>query len=234
MRKPEVLSSIRASALPPRVQEYLARIACGERGSALKAGLKKDPAGLAAEAGRLLAAAGRILDRPGDEALYITGFNPNNMAPGRFEAALAELRAAAFLRREGFREISFIAQARGISADISGVKGGRGYVFEVCCLEAAAGQLPAAALLGVKYEKKKRQLNTARKKRGIRRGGLFFACNPLGLGAGVDEAALGKLARAVYEEKKSPAFTHLCLLSGSRGAFFPPWERAVGAVWRVE
>lgn len=230
MRKQEVLSIISSSALPPRVKAYLARVACGERGCALKAGLKKDPAGLAAEAGRLLAAAGKILDRPGDEALFITGFNPNNMAPGRLEAALAELRAAVFLRREGFGAISFIAQARGVSADVSGVNGGRPYVFEVCCLEAEAGPVPAAALLGVKYEKKKRQLNTARKKRGIKHGGLFLACDPLGLGAGAEEAVLGELARAVYEEKNRPAFTHLCLLSGSRGAVYPPWERAGGTV----
>ena len=89
-----------------------------------------------------------------EEAMFITGFNKNDMAPARFEAALAEIRAVVFLHREGFNELSFIRQGSGTSADISAIRGGKNYVFEVCCLQAekAPGRVD---YLELKYDKKK-------------------------------------------------------------------------------
>jgi len=224
MRKNEVLAVINDSGLPARVKDYFARAAGGKRASALKAGLKKDPAGVIKSVDGLLAAAGGILGRPKDDVLFITGFNSNDLAPERFDAALAELRAVLFLHGEGFRELAFLPQAKGISADISGVHDARPYVFEVCCLRAEDGLVSAAEVLGVKYEKKKRQMNNARKKLPGARGGLFFAAGPLAASAAADKAALDRLARTLYEEKKEPPFTHLCMLSGGLGAVYPPWE----------
>ena len=219
MRKKEVLAAIGASPLPRLVKDYFVRASGAARGSALKGGLKKDPAAFLKSLHGLLSSAGKILGRPAQEVLFITGFNPNDLAPERFAAALAELRAVLFLDGEGFSGLKFMPQAEGLSADISGVKDGQLCVFEVCCLR-SGGLLPAAGLLGGKYEKKKRQLNNARKKLAC---GLFFAADPLALLEPADAAALKELARALHAEKKGPAGTHICLLSGAAGAVFPPW-----------
>ena len=224
MRKKEVSAAIRASGLPEPVKDYFVRAAGGKHGSALKAWLKKDPAGLVKSIDGLLGAAGEILGRPKEEVIFITGFNPNDMAPERFAAALAELRAVIFLHGEGFRGLEFIQQAKAISADIFGLKAARPYVFEVCCLRAEDGLISAAGVLGAKYEKKKRQMNSARKKLAGARGGLFFAADPLGAGAVADKAALKELALELYEEKKKPPLTHICMLSGAIGTVYPPWE----------
>ena len=224
MRKKEVLAAIDNSGLPARVREYFARAAGGKEPSALKTALKKDTAGLVRAVDGLLAAAGETLGLPKGEVLFVTGFNSNDLAPERFDAALAELRAALFLQGEGFRGLGFLPQAKGTSADISGQRGARPCVFEVCCLRAGDGLAPAAGVLGLKYEKKKKQMNCARKKTAGARGGLFFAADPLGIASAEDKAALKELARALYEEKKKPPLTHICMLSGAQGAVFPPWE----------
>ena len=158
-----------------------------------------------------------------EEAMFITGFNKNDMAPARFEAALAEIRAVVFLHREGFNELSFIRQGSGTSADISAIRGGKNYVFEVCCLQAekAPGRVD---YLELKYDKKKRQLNSSRKKLGCERGGLIFVSKPADFYGSVDEAALRELAGGLCAKKNNLPFTHICLLSGNKGSVFPEWE----------
>ncbi|HAF96185.1 MAG TPA: hypothetical protein DER10_04790 [Elusimicrobia bacterium] len=144
------------------------------------------------------------------------------MAPERFEAALAEVRAVAFLHREGFGDLKFIAQNGGTSADISGARGGQKYVFEVCCLQADNG-INSVDYLELKYDKKKRQLNSSRKKHKCTRGGLIFAARAAVFESSACKADLRELAGGLYTKKNNPPFTHICLLSGNEGSVFPEW-----------
>ncbi|MCX5785097.1 MAG: hypothetical protein NTX59_05370 [Elusimicrobia bacterium] len=225
MDKPGVLKLIELSRLPEDVKRYFAKVAGRKPHSALKAELKRNPADFIGNMDRLLAAGSGILGRPKEEVLFITGFNKNDMAPERFGAALAELRAVVFLHREEFGDLKFIRQRGGTSADISGVRGGQNYVFEVCCLQSDNDF--SIVRLALKYDKKKRQLNSSRKKYNCERGALIFAANPSDFDSSVDEVDLRELAGGLYVKKNNPPFTHICLLAGNKGSVFPEWESGI-------
>ncbi|HAH31235.1 MAG TPA: hypothetical protein DCL44_02855 [Elusimicrobia bacterium] len=222
MDKPGALKLIESSGLPKDVKWYFVKIIGRKAHSALKAGLKKNPAGLTANINRLLTSGSKILGCSKDEVLFITGFNKNDMAPERFEAALAEIRAVVFLRREGFSDLKLIARNAGTSADISGVRDRQNYVFEVCCIQ-AYDKMSSVDYLELKYDKKKRQLNSSRKKCGCKRGGLVFAATPSDFEGCADEADLLELAGELCAKKNIPALTYICLLSGNKGSVFPEW-----------
>jgi hypothetical protein len=221
MDKPGALKLIESSGLPGDVKGYFANVVGGSVSSALKAGLKKNPSALIKNIDRLLGAGSGILGCSKEEVLFITGFNKNDMAPERFEAALAEIRAVVFLHREGFCDLRFIACNGGTSADIAGTRGNQNYVFEVCCLQTDNDF--SADYLELKYDKKNRQLNSSRKKYKYERGGLIFATRLAGLEGVARKDDLKKFALGLYERKNNPPFTHICLLSGDEGSVFPEW-----------
>ncbi len=223
MNKAGLLRLVSASDLPEALRVYLSRFLSKNLPFSLKAALKKDPDGFLAGAAGLLREAGLALGCPGEKALCLSGFDPNNLAPDRLEAALAELLAVVFLRSEGFTGPGFIGRGAGKTADISASRGGFDYAFEVCSARTAAAGL-TVDLLERKYDKKIRQAKASGKKRGLHRVGLVLLAGPLFFsGFGPDERLAG-LARGLYERKKSPSATHICLLAGGRAAIVPAWE----------
>ena len=239
MAKKEILFLVGSSALPAAVREYFARVVTGNSGSALKEGLKKNPAAQIKKIDFLLAAASGILGVPKEEVLFVTGFNKNDMAPERFEAAMAELRAVVFLQCEGFSGLRLIGQAAAVSADIYGEKNGRPYVFEVCCRprdselaavdylidSAAAPAMPAKKALKYLQERcreKERQMNSSRKQHGCERCGLIIEINPRNFTALSDEKNLKELAEELHNSLKWPGSRHICVL-GNDGVVFPEW-----------
>lgn len=219
MNREGVLELLAASALPGALKEYLSSSLRSRAPSSLRAYLKKSPVEFISGAEKLFTEAGVILGLPAEEALGAGGFDANNKAPGRLEAALAELRAVVFLRDNGYKELAFINRGTRRTADLYGVKGGEGGVFEVCCLKGTGGFF-SAGLLALKYDRKICQVNSSRKKTGCLVGGLFFVSSPAAFGAS-GSARLEALAREVYEAKGSQPFTSVCLIAGGLCAAWP-------------
>ena len=213
---------IGASALPAPVKDYLGGVLAGNLPSSLREALKKDPEGFLAGVAGLLREAGLALACNGESALLMSGFDARNLAPDRLEAALAEMLAAVFLRSEGFSEIRLIGRCRGKTADISAVRGGVDYAFEVCSARAAAAEL-SVDFLELKYDKKIRQARVSSRKGGLDRAGLVLAAGPLSFSGFGPDGRLAALAKGLYERKNNPRATHICLLAGGRAAVFPPW-----------
>lgn len=243
MTKPEILELIESSDLPGSVKRYCANILGGGLRSSLKTALKKNAGAVIGNMERLLAAASPILARSKEELLFATGFNKHNTSPERFEAALAEIRAAVFLHEAGFSGLELIGTGIKKTADIRGVRDGKKYVFEVCCLQTAnelasvdyliddfgtpvkSGKKPVD-YLELKYDKKVRQVNSSRKEYGCAGGGLIFVVNAINFRRFTDGSDLEELARELYARKNEPPFTHICILSGGFGCVFPEWEQA--------
>ena len=235
------MERIKGSGLPGSVKEYCEGVMKSGAGSSLKNALKSDAAKVLENIGLLLARGGDILGCSKEEVLFATGFNKNNKAPERFESALAEIRAVNFLHDEGFVGLMLIGAGPKKSADISGVKDGRKYVFEVCCLTrsndhayaaylfdglgavtAASGKKPAD-YLELKYDEKLVQVNSSRKECGCERGGIFFVIDPYNFAAFMDDAGLKGLAAELYARKSRSRHVHVCLISGGSAAVFPGW-----------
>ncbi len=104
MNRAAVQKAVAESRLPVKIKEYLSVFAAGGADSDLRRLLKADPQRLLADISLLIGRAAETLGVPREEALFATGFDPRNFAPGRLEAALAELRAAEFLAGEGARQ----------------------------------------------------------------------------------------------------------------------------------
>ena len=222
MDKAGILELIARSDLPERVKLCLAGSAAGAGGAGIKKALKKDPAALLAGVGGLLRSAAAILALPEEAVLFVTGFNPNNAAPDRLEAALAELRAVIFLDGQGFGELGLVEQSGSRTADLAGTRGGRRCVFEVCRLK-ETGVPAGAARLRAKYSKKIRQVKVSRKKCGGALGGLVLVDGQLGFGPLIPEPALLALAAAASPVKDAACGEHLCLLRGDGYAVWPGW-----------
>lgn len=224
MSRAEILERIEGSGLAGSVKEYCAAIIRSASGSSLKAALKADAAKVVKNIDRLLAAGGEIFGCSKEEVLFATGFNKNNRAPERFESALAELRAAEFLHREGFTSLKLIGAGPKKSADIFGIRDGRKYVFEVCCIQRHNEPAAAsAAHLEAKYDEKLVQVNSSRKEYGCERGGIVFVTDPYNFAAFTDDMDLKKLAAELHARKNKSRFVHMCLLSGGSAAVFPEW-----------
>ena len=240
MTKAEILKLIESSELPGEVKRYCSGIVSGGLNSSLKTALKKDAAAVIGNIDKLLGAGSGILSRPKEELLFATGFNGKNTSPERFEAALAEVRAAAFLNGEGFTGLKLIGTGMKRTADISGERAGKKYVFEVCCIQTthdlssveyltdSAGRLRKFGkgpvdYLELKYDKKVRQVNSSRKEYGCAGGGVIFVVEPYGLSSFVRTPELEKIASGLYERKNRPSNTHICILSGDIGCVFPEW-----------
>lgn len=218
------MARIEESGLAGSVKEYCAGIIRSGSGSSLKDALKADAAKVIENIDGLLTAVGDILGCSKEEVLFTTGFNKNNMAPERFESALAEIRAAKFLHNEGFSGLKLIGAGAKKTADIFGVREGWKYVFEVCCIQ-RKDELTAAPSdhLGAKYDEKLVQVNSSRKEYGCERGGVVFVTDPYNLFTLTDDADLKKLAGEVHARKNKSRFVHVCLISGNSGAVFPEW-----------
>lgn len=240
MTKAEILKLIGSSGLPGEVKRYCSGIAGGGLNSSLNTALKKDAAAVIGNIDKLLDAGSSILALPKEELLFATGFNRKNISPERFEAALAEVRAAAFLNGEGFTGLKLIGPGMKRTADISGERAGKKYVFEVCCIQTTrdlssveylidnSGRLRKFGkgpvdYLELKYDKKVRQMNSSRKEYGCAGGGLIFVTESYGLPAPVKKPELEKLARGLYERKNRPHNISICILSGDIGCVFPEW-----------
>jgi len=223
MNKAGLLKLIGASALPAALKAYLGGVLAGNLPSSLRAALKKDPEGFIAGAGGLLRGAGLALGCAADETLALCGFDANNLAPDRLEAAMAELLAAVYLRSEGFCRLGFIGRGAGKTADISAARGGLAYAFEVCSARTAEADL-SVDFLELKYNKKIRQARASGKKGGLDRAGLILVSGPPSFSGFRPDDRLARLAKGLYERKNRPPATHICLLAGGRAAVFPGWE----------
>lgn len=223
MNKTDLVQFISGSSLPDPLKAYLGGVLAKNLPLSLRGALKKDPDRFVTGVCGLLREAGLALGCAGDKALFLSGFNGNNLAPDRFEAALAEMLAVVFLRSEGFSGLRFFSRGRGKTADISAARGGLAYAFEVCSARTAASGL-SVDFLELKYDKKIKQARASGKKGGLDRAGLVLVAGPQFFsGFGPDER-LAALARGLYERKNCPRATHICLLAGGRAAVFPPWE----------
>lgn len=222
MKKEERLKLVAGSGLPAGLKAYLGRVLAGNLPFSLGGELKKDPDGFLAGVCGLLREAGRALGCPAEEALSRGGFDVNNLAPDRLEAALAELLALAFLSSEGFSGLGLIGRGAGKTADISAWRGGLAYAFEVCSTRTGAGGL-TAALLELKYDKKIRQARATGKREGLHRAGLVLVSGPPSFSGFAPGENLAGLARGLYERKNRPSGTHICLLAGGRAGVFPAW-----------
>lgn len=208
------------SALPGPVRACLKAA-----GPGLRAAAKKDPARFSKNISALLAAAAAALACGAPEALFLTGFEAGDCTPGRLDAALAELRAAVFLRAEGFSEICAVPRSAGKTADLRARRGGEDYLFEVRWVRGGFGG-GAAGKLSAKCLKKAAQLRAGLKKTGAGRGGIIFAGEPLGFGRFRPSAALAAAAAAVTVPPRSGRAGNIsvCLISGDEAAVFPPWD----------
>lgn len=202
-----------ASGLPPAV-----RLCLANAGPALRAAERRDP-GFFDALGEFLSASGEALGLPPGEALGASGYLAGDATPGRLEAALAELRAALFLRCEGFSEIKAVPRAAGRTADLSALRGGAEYHFEV---RFVGEELGAVKRLAAKFGCKSAQVRTSLKRRGGGRGGVIFVAGLPRAGALKAAPALAAAAEAVHAacgEKR----LHVCLIEGERCAVYPPW-----------
>jgi hypothetical protein len=222
VNKPGLLKLIASSALPEALKSYLGGVISLNLPSSLRETLKKDPDGFVKGVCGLLREAGAALGCAGDKALFLSGFDGNNLAPDRLEAALAEMLAVVFLKSEGFCGINFISRGTGRTADLSAARGGAAYAFEVCSAR-APGDALSVDFLELKYDKKIRQAKISGKKGGLDRAGLVLVAGPLSFAGLESDERLAGLASGLYERKNKPRATHICLLSCGRAAVFPPW-----------
>jgi hypothetical protein len=224
MRKAELARLIGASSLPEGVKRYLAAPAAGN--SQLRKALKADPAGALAGLEGLLGEAAGILGLTAESVLFVTGFDGNNLAGDRLDAALAELGAAVFLRAAGFGGLRLIERAQGRTADIAGLRGGVVHAFEVCRVRGEVfSEGPAQVkLLAAKYAAKRTQLAAYCKKAGCSAGAVIFVTGATARGGFAPELRLAALAEQVscgLGGNRPP----VCLLCGRGYGVFPPWPR---------
>lgn len=220
-RRRAALPAVAASGLPPALKLYLASAACRARRFSFGPALKKDQAAFAAAVERLVSEAAGVLGCSGEEALFLTGFGANNMAPHRLEAALAELLAVLFLRAAGFSGIGLIAPGPGRTADIAAVKDGLKWAAEVRCL--TAGGVFDAELLGGKFGSKLPQARNAVKKYGFDRGLVVLVREPWNFKAFAPDQRLAELAREAYSLAERPGSARLCLLDAEGSGVYPAW-----------
>lgn len=202
-----------ASGLPPAV-----RLCLANAGPALRAAERRDP-GFLDGLGKLLSDAGAALGLPPEEALGASGYLAGDATPGRLEAALAELRAALFLRGEGFSSIRAVPRAAGRTADLSALRGGLEYDLEV---RFVGEELGPVKRLAAKFGCKSAQVRTSLKRRGGGGGGVIFVAGLPRAGAPKADPALAATAAAVHAacgEKR----LHVCLIEGESCAVYPPW-----------
>lgn len=223
MNKAGILELIARCGLPGKVKACLAGAASRTESSSIKKTLRKDPAGLLSGIEELLNSAAGVLGLPAETVLFVTGFNANNLAPGRFEAALAELRAAVFLASQGFEKLELVEQSGSRTADLAGTRSGHRYVFEVCRLR-DDGVPAGVKRLSSKYAKKISQVKVTRKKYGCALGGLVLLDGPLGFGPLLPDPALLLPAAGVCAGRDGRA-EHLCLIRGDGYAVWPDWRR---------
>ncbi|KAF0125991.1 MAG: hypothetical protein FD189_1766 [Elusimicrobia bacterium] len=228
MNKEGTLKAVADSGLPPRLKIYLAGFISREVSSPLRRALKADPAGLLGNMKSLLSSAAAVLGLPEEGLLSATGFDYNNFAADRLEAALAELMAVSLLAGEGFSDIKVLSPGRSRGADLSASLGGETFAFEVRCVNGesslfAAGKDPVGFLKSVCL-KKIRQARISVKKKNARRAGVFIVVNPAGFVQLAEAGELRELARRVYEALGEPAGEHVCLASGGGAAFHPPFR----------
>jgi hypothetical protein len=173
---------------------------------------------------KLLAEAAAILGLAPDQVLFETGpgYGPANKDRNRRAAALAELRAAVFLKEQGFSAIRLVPPSDRPTADILAARGKRTYAFEVQCVTRASsfsapgGAKAPGAVLAVKFCAKLKQAKAFRKRNALDGLGVILV-----LASGGGDAAA--LARAAHECAGSPAGAHACVLAEGAAGIWPPW-----------
>ncbi|HAT73199.1 MAG TPA: hypothetical protein DCS63_10325 [Elusimicrobia bacterium] len=227
MNRTELQKIVAAARLPEPVKKYISVLSARGSGPGFRRLLKADPAPLLENMASVMDQAGAILGVPAREVLFSTGFNTGNLAPGRLEAALAELKAVTFLAAEGFSAIGLVPQARGRTADITAARGGNTYAFEVRCVTGGGGADKngerTLALLEKKYRKKMPQASCSRKKGRLSHCGLVLVLNAGNFPPPSAGGALEQLAAALYEKVGRPPRAHVCLLSGGESGVSPAW-----------
>lgn len=221
MRREELAGLVAASGLPAGLKSHLAAALARGRPFSFTAALKGDPRGFLRSASRLLAGAAAALGRPPEEVLFATGFRPSNLAPRRLEAAFAELLAAMLLREEGFSSIELIGTNGGRTADLSAVKAGLRWAFEVRCLS-AGGRLDAELLAG-KFRSKLPQARNALKKYAFDRSAVALVRAPLDFEDFTADPGLAALAAAACPPEKRRPAAHLCVVDRGRFGVVPRW-----------
>ncbi|MCM2266489.1 MAG: hypothetical protein NDI60_01800 [Elusimicrobiales bacterium] len=219
MNRAGVLAAIAAAGLPPAVAAYLAAFAAGRAPSQLRRDLKRAPAEVAGGLAALLRQAAAVLARPPESVLFETGFCPNNLAPERLEAAMAELRAAVFLAAEGFQEIRLLPPCKSRSADLAARRGAAAYAFEV----RRVGEGAALPALAGKCRDKLRQAAVSRKRGGLTHCGVILVTGAGGFGPLARAPRQEAAAAGVYAAAGSPARAHVCLLAGGLCGVWPAW-----------
>ncbi len=227
MNRKEVLAAIAAAGLPPELAAYLEKFIAQGTASELRKVLKTDPGRLLGNIKALLDSSAAALALPAGEILAITGFDYNNFAPDRLEAALAELRAVNILARRGFTEIRFLPDGQRKEADISAILAGEKYFFEVRCIKdrdafSGADERKARRLKEV-CRKKLAQARASGRREASARAGVFLVSNPAGSAPPPRKKDLQVLASRLHAALGAPEREHICLSAGGAAAVFPPF-----------
>jgi len=190
---------------------------------------------------RLLAEAAAVLGLPPDQVLFQTGYKTSNKDRGRREAALAELRAAVFLKEQGFSGIRLVPPSNKLTADILASRGRLAYAFEVQCVtrkssfsavnhkvgvngEVVESFRDPESVLVAKFRQKIKQANASRKRDGLDRSGVALVIDSPNSSPFICDGDLAGLARAAYEGAGSPAGAHACVLAAGAAGVWPPWD----------
>jgi hypothetical protein len=195
------------SSLPGSIKAVLKAEAASTRASAVKRALRRQPAGLVSRLALLIEKASLHTGLPPGDILFAAGFDPKDKAPGRLEAALAELAAVNRLADLDFSGISLLPRSACRGADLSAHKDGRQHFFEVRCLNLSekspleylySGAEPhpeAAAYLREKYLKKIPQALCSSKKTAGSLAGVIIIISPLR--GGLNEKTLAALTAQI-------------------------------------
>lgn len=189
---------------------------------------------------RLVARAAAVLGLAPDQVLFQTGYKTSNKDKGRRAAAMAELRAAVFLKEQGFSDIRLVSPSNKPTADILASRGRRTYAFEVQCItrqssfsavnhkvgingEVLESFRDPESVLVAKFRQKIKQANASRKRGKLDRSAVVLVIDSPNFSPFICGGDLAGLARAAYEGAGAPQGAHACVLADGDAGVWPPW-----------
>lgn len=177
---------------------------------------------------KLVVEAAAVLGLPPDQVLFQTGHEPRNTDRRRRAAALAELRAAVFLKEQGFSGIRLVPPSDKLTADMLASRGRLTYAFEVRCVTpqssfGSAARPAPAAVLTAKFRQKIKQANASRKRGKLDRSAVVLVIDSPNFSPFICGSDPVGLARAAYEGAGSPQGAHACVLADGDAGVWPPW-----------